>query len=198
MDGVVCGGNTKEARQGAWDGDDAEERFGISSALAAQKERDGEGFVQDVRKGMRGVDGDRRKHRVNATFVKCFCRERGFGVKLGNGEDADGLFRESGKNLVVPAFVLVANKNVHALGDFGKFQFGGQTVRADALRALFDLLEKAGDANFDEFIEIVRCDGEEFDALKKRVARVARFLQHATIELQPLNVAIEVVTRILE
>lgn len=63
---------------------------------------------------------------------------------------------------------------------------------------MFDLLKETGDTNFDEFVEIVRRDGEEFDALEKRVAGVARFLQHATIELQPLDVAVEVVTRVFE
>lgn len=187
-----------ETRQGAWNGDYTEERFGIPTALTAQKKGDGQGFVQDVRKRMGGVYGDRSEHGIDAALVKRFGCESGFGVEFGNGEDTNGLFREGGKNLVIPAFVLVANEKVHGLGDFGKFLLGGQAIRAHALRALFDFLKEAGDTDFYEFVQIVCGDGEKLDALEKWVARVARFFQNAAIELQPLDVAIEVVTRVFE
>ena len=57
--------------------------------------------------------------------------------------------------------------------------------------AVLDLLQKAGDANFDEFVEIARRDGEKFHALEDRIARIARFFQHALVELQPGDVPVE-------
>src|SRR5438270_12488846 len=87
---------------------------------------------------------------------------------------------------------------MHSGGYLRQLLFGSQTVGADVARAILNLLEKAGDAHLHEFVEIIGGDGEKLDALEKRVADVASFLEHAAIELQPLNVAIEIMTRVVE
>ena len=147
---------------------------------------------------MRGVDCNRGQHGIDAAFVECLCGERGFSIEFGHGKDPNGLLRERGKDLVVPALVLVAHENVHRVGDFGKFLLSGETVGADALRALLNLLKETGNADLDEFIEIVCRDCQEFDALKKWIARIAGFFEDTAIEFEPLEVAIEVVARVFE
>jgi hypothetical protein len=71
-------------------------------------------------------------------------------------------------------------------------------VRADFVGAVFDALQEAGDADFDKFVEIVGGDGEELDAFEERIAEVASFFEDAAIEFQPLEVAVEIVARVVE
>src|SRR5215475_8724496 len=147
---------------------------------------------------MRGVNRDRREHGIDPPLVKSLGSERGFGVELGNGKDANGLLREGREDFVVPAFVLVANENVHAFRNFGEFLFSGEAVGADALGALLDFLEETGNADFNKLIEIVGSNGKKLYPLKKRVTRIARFFEYTAIEFEPLDMAIEVVARVFE
>ena len=110
----------------------------------------------------------------------------------------NGLLCERGKDFLVPALVLVAYKNVHRFGDFGKFLLGGEPIGANPLRTLLNFLEEAGDAYFHKLVEIVGGDGEEFYAFEEGVADVAGFFKDTAIELQPLNVPVEVIARIIE
>ena len=47
------------------------------------------------------------------------------------------------------------------------------------------LAAQAGNADHEEFIKIVGRDRKEADALKQRMTLVGRFLQDATVEMQP-------------
>lgn len=87
---------------------------------------------------------------------------------------------------------------MHGLRNVLQFFFDGEPIRADALGAMFDLLKKAGDADFDEFVEIVGGDGQKFDAFKKRIAVVASLIEHTLIEGQPLEVAVQVKAMVIE
>jgi hypothetical protein len=69
---------------------------------------------------------------------------------------------------------LFADEDLHGRGNELKFLLGGAPVGTDFRGPMLDALEKAGDANFDEFIEVVGGDGQELDAFEERVAKVAR------------------------
>lgn len=108
------------------------------------------------------------------------------------------MFRQHRQNLIVPGFVLVPYENMHRLGDVFQLLLGGEPIRAEFPRSVLDALKKTGNSNLHEFVQIVRGDGQEFHALKKRVPDVPGLFQYAAIELQPPNVAVEVVLRIVE
>ena len=63
--------------------------------------------------------------------------------------------------------------------------------RARLALAVFHLLQKTGDANFDEFVQVARRDREKLHALEHGIARVVRFFQHSLVELQPGEMAVE-------
>ena len=63
---------------------------------------------------------------------------------------------------------------------------------------MLDALEETRNADFHEFVQIVRGDGQELDALQQRVPDVAGFFQHTPVKFQPLYMAIEIVARIVE
>ena len=54
-----------------------------------------------------------------------------------------------------------------------------------------DLLLQAGDADLEELVEVRAADRQEAQALEQRRRRVARLLEHAHIELQERQLAIE-------
>ena len=147
---------------------------------------------------MRRIHRNRREHRIDASLVKGLCELRCFGIEIANRENVYGLLCERRKDFIVPAFVLVANEDVHRFGDFGEFLLGGQAIWTDSLRALLDFLQEARDADFDELVEVVGGDSKKFSAFEERIADVAGFFEDTAIELQPLDVAVEVVARIIE
>jgi hypothetical protein len=55
-----------------------------------------------------------------------------------------------------------------------------------------DLTPNAGDANHVELVEIPTEDAEKFYSLQQRHPRIERFMQHARVERQPAELAIEV------
>src|SRR5579863_2874660 len=59
-------------------------------------------------------------------------------------------------------------------------------------------LQKTGHAHLDEFVEIVRRNCQELHPLQQWIPDISRLFQHAPIELQPLQVPVEIETRIVE
>ena len=147
---------------------------------------------------MRGIHSDGSEHGRHAPLVKSLCRLQCLRIELVHRQDADAVFRERGKKVVIPAFVLIADEHMHGLGHLGQFVGSGQAIRANFPRAVFDALEKAGDAHLDELVEVVGRNGQELHALKKRIPDVPGFFEDTAVELQPLHMAVEVVARIVE
>src|SRR5690606_3410298 len=58
--------------------------------------------------------------------------------------------------------------------------------------AALDLLNQAGDADLEELVEVRREDCEELYAFEERVPRVLRLFEHAAVEGEPGEFAIEV------
>jgi hypothetical protein len=87
---------------------------------------------------------------------------------------------------------------VHGLGNLFEFALDGEPVGADVRCAVLEVLKKAGNAHFDKLVEVVRGDREEFDALEKRGVRIAGLLENPPIEFEPLDVAVEVIARVVE
>src|SRR5439155_26418296 len=57
------------------------------------------------------------------------------------------------------------------------------------------LLFEPGDADLEELVEICGCNGEEFDPFQQRRCRVSRLIEHALVEFQPAQLAVEEVLR---
>src|ERR1019366_8891815 len=60
------------------------------------------------------------------------------------------------------------------------------------------LLAHAGDPDLEELVEVVREDRQELHPLEQRCPRIAGFVQHATVELQPRKFAVQVERRIAQ
>jgi hypothetical protein len=63
---------------------------------------------------------------------------------------------------------------------------------------MFDALEKTGNANFHELIQVAGGDGQKFHTLEQRIIFIAGLFEDAPVKLQPLQVPIKIVTRIFQ
>src|SRR5271168_1035890 len=198
VNAAVCCRDAQQTRERAGNREYSKVGFAVAAAAAPQQKGNAQSFVENMRKRVRGIDGDRRKHGVHAAVIKNLGRLKCLRLELVHGENADGMFRKRWEELGVPAFVLVADKGMHRRGNFLEFLFGGETVGPGFPRAMLDALQEAGDAHLDKFIEVIRGDSQEFDAFQKRVPDVAGLFEDAAVELQPLHMAVEIVARVVE
>ena len=74
-----------------------------------------------------------------------------------------------------------------ALQHIGRFE----AVTVDGMAAQLELFLQSGDADFKEFIEVARYDTEEAHAPEQRHALVGRLRQHAAVEGQQRQFAID-------
>ena len=59
-------------------------------------------------------------------------------------------------------------------------------------------LQEAGDADFEELVEVAGGDGKELHALQQRIAFILGFLQHTPVERQPGDFGVVVKVGIFE
>ena len=83
----------------------------------------------------------------------------------------------------------------HALGDGAERLGGGQAVHAALDHLALDLLLEAGHAHLEELVQVRADDAEELHPLQQRVLRVERLVEHALVELQPAQFAIDEMSR---
>ena len=69
---------------------------------------------------------------------------------------------------------------------------GGQAVGAAGVGAGLVQLQDAGDANFVEFVEIAGDDGHELDAFEQGIALVLGLFEHAGVEVEPGEFAVDI------
>ena len=67
-----------------------------------------------------------------------------------------------------------------------------------SLEAGRDLLLEAGDPHLEELVEVAAEDAEELEPLEQRRPGVERLVQHAAVELEPGELAIDVERRVPE
>ena len=94
---------------------------------------------------------------------------------------------------------VLARHHVVAAGrDGGELLAGAHRVGAALLHVSDQLLLEAGDADHEELVEVGAGDGEELQPLERGNAGIEAFLQHALVERQPGQLAIDEKLRIVE
>ena len=66
-----------------------------------------------------------------------------------------------------------------------------QAVGAFFAAALFGLLQKAGNSNFHELVEIAGGDRKKLNAFEQGIRSVERLVEHSPVELQPGKMPVE-------
>ena len=83
-------------------------------------------------------------------------------------------------------------------GDRGQLILGCHAVGGTLDDPRGDLLFEARDTDLEELIEVAAEDREELEALEQRRSAVECLMQHATVELEPGELAIQVERRVSE
>lgn len=86
---------------------------------------------------------------------------------------------------------LLIDHLAHTLGDRVEVFGRGKAVHADACAFSFDLLFKAGDANFEKFVEIRAGDAEKLYPLQQWRLWIYGLVKDALIEFEPTQLPIE-------
>jgi hypothetical protein len=115
---------------------------------------------------MRWVEPDRRQHRHHLAEKIGLDPLRLRRSEIGAPQEADALGREAGQDLLVEQLVLRGHQLVHLLRRLVEHVVGAHAVGADDRRSGLDLRMQAGDADFEELVEVCRDDAQVAQSLK--------------------------------
>ena len=148
--------------------------------------------------GCEGSTRHRRKHRRHTPIVEILCKLLCFCVEFRKPQHPYRLFCQLRQQLVVQRLVLVADQGVHFARHQRQFFFCRETIGTALSRTVLDSLQKTRNTHFHEFIKIIRGNRQEFHAFQQWVSWIARFFQHSPVEVKPLHMAVQVVTRVIK
>ena len=164
----------------------------LLAALGVADERgDGQGQVGDVRERVARIDRQRREHGEHALLV-----DLGHRLAVGLGEvapahDGDAGVGERRGERVEEHQLLPLDEAPGRLGDLGELLRRGAPVRGRLLDAGGDLILQRGDAHLEELVEVGRRDRAELGPFEQRDADLRRQVEHALVERQPAQLAID-------
>ena len=161
-------------------------------------DREVEAEVGDVREGVRRVEGQRRQYREDLFGEEAAQALSLRWVEVAAGADHDAGFAELRQQVLAPQVLHRRELVAQDLADRGELLRRAHAVRRDLDHAAGRLVAQAGDAHHEELVEVVGVNREETHALEQRQRLVARFVQHAVVELEPAQLLVDVETRIVE
>ena len=179
-----------EARQGRRDQHHLGHRRAIGDP--GEREHDAHALVGDERERVGRIDrlgGDDRQD-VRGEVA-------GDPLRLGAiellvlGDHADALGGEEFAELL-EAGLLRRDEFDHAFADRGKLEHRGAPVERDLLDPALRLAGEPGDPHHHELVEVAARDRKETQPLEQRVVWVLRLGEHAAVELEPAQLAVEV------
>ena len=184
----VVGLDFEQARQDLRDLDPRE--HALAGLRIAQADRDRQAERRDVRERVARIDRERGQDGVD--LVEEALAERG--VMLGDVRVVDDLDAFGGKR---PPDLdedrrMVGDERQDPLAN-GRDLFPRRPpVGGPSDGARLDLLAQARDADLEELVEIAGEDGQELDPLEQRITGVASLVEHARVELEPREFAVEI------
>ena len=169
----------------------ADERVHRLAVLGArQLQGHGETEIRNERERMRRIDRKRRQQRENVREE--IILEPGFLrlADVGTVDQHDAGFRKRGAQFT-PLRLLILDQQLDGFGD--PYQLFGrrQSLGALGTDAGAHLRPEAGDADHEEFIEVVRRDREKLQPLQQWMSAVGGFFEDTPVEIEPGQFAID-------
>ncbi len=189
-------GHRDEPRQRSRDLDPREGGRLLLLVLELDGERQGQ--IGDERKRVRGIESEGRQDREDHAFEVSREFLAALGLDLVPGQDPDAGLGEARPQLVPEEAHRLARVAVHDLADRLQLLGRGEAVRAALRDRRFELLVEARDPDHEELVEVGVKDREELHPFEERPARIERLFEHAAVERQPGNLAIEVERMVFE
>src|SRR5258707_11872985 len=169
----------------------------LAVARARKVERDGEAEVGNERKWMRGIDAERGEQRENLPKEMVFEPGLLFFRHVRPFDQHDALLGQHLPQLA-PALLLIACQHADGLSDAGKLFRRGEPIRALDRNAGALLALEAGNADHEEFIEVIGGNRQKPNTLEQGMGVVCRLLEYSAVELEPGQLAIDETLRARE
>jgi hypothetical protein len=154
--------------------------------------------VRDVRKRVAGVHRQRREDRVDHLAEVAVGAGPLRGVQARIVEDVDAFAAQPGQQLAAQEALGRRIQLDREPADGGQFLARRHARGRRGGDAGQDLPADAGHAHHEELVEIRAEDGQELGALEERVPFVLRLFEHATLELEQAELAVDVQPRVIQ
>ena len=141
---------------------------------------------------MRRIDRKRREHRVDPLVEDRGERGAVALVELVPVGDANPLFFERGCNVLGEDGGLVLHELAHLLTDRTQHFRVVESVGRACAQPGVDLLLETGDAHLEELVEVRGEDRQELCSLQQWTSGLIRQREHASVELEPRQLAVQV------
>ena len=186
-------GSAHHARQRARHLDDGEVGVAAEGVLAREPHDEIQALVLDARERARRIQAQRREHGFDLALEVLLEPLGGAVVPRVPRQQLDSLLLERGQQDVVEAGVLRVHQPARPLVDGVELLGDREPVRARLVGTEFDSLLQAGDADLEELVQVVRRDAQEAQPLEQRHVLVERLREHALVELEQRQLAVDVV-----
>ena len=147
--------------------------------------------VRDVRERPSGADRERRQDREDL-LAEVALEHLARRARLLAADDPDPVLGERRADHVGELARVAAVLLAHLLGDPLEHLGRGQPVGPAGVDPGLDLVVDAGDADHEELVEVGDEDREELQALDQRQRLVLGELEHAVVEVEPRQLAVDV------
>ena len=159
----------------------------------ADADREVEREARDVGERVRGVDRERHQHREDLGLeVLVDTRSRSSSSSCVPGDDLDAGIRQRGPHLRGPGIRVPQLQRVRVGGDVGEHLLRGAADVRRHGEPGDDAALEAGDAHHEELVEVAREDREEVRPLEQGQGRILGEFEHALVEGEPAQLAVEV------
>ena len=162
--------------------------------IAQQPEHQPQAHVGDERERMRRIDRQRRQDRKDPFHEAGLEPGAILVVERVDAEHVDADRAQAGAELL-PDALLVGEQGAGALRHRGELLRRRAAVGRALGERLAHLADQAGDPHRIELVEIAGADGQEADPLEQRIALVVGFLDHALVEIEPGELAVDEAVR---
>src|SRR3989441_1810423 len=166
-----------------------------SGVAAFQLDGEVEALVEHARKRVRRVEADRREHRQELAEEKLADPLALRRVPLLAPRENDAFAGERRQHGVVEQLVLGGDERVRLAAHRLEHLRGGARVRTRLGKPELDAFLQPGDADLEDLVEVGGDDGDEPQPLERRHRVVGRHRQHAAVERENAELAVEKLRR---
>ncbi len=182
--------------QHAWGLHDRHAHVAAERVFAIQLDDEVQALVEHLRKRMRRIEPDRREHRFHlALEIVVQPGELRLAPLLTTLQHIDALGFECGQQHGVVELILPDHQRACAFGDQRKGWFHPGAVGELRVGMIPLLLLQPRHAHLEEFIEVRGHDAQVAQPLEQRHARILGHREHAFVERENTELAIEVTRR---
>ena len=185
-------GNADQPWQQARRRQDRQAGIAAEGVHAFQLDDEVQALVHQQRERVSRVQADRRHDRRDLLAEVATHPGLDLGGPLPAANETDLLLGQFGQQHIMEDRVLAGDLLMHHLANARQRLVRLQAVGAGLLAGEVDLLLQAGNADLEELVQVAGEDQQELQTLQQRVGLVQRHVQHADVELQLGQLAVDV------